>query len=79
MELTCSYRKDKMALLVDKYRPRSLEALTYHENLSERLRSLVRPFPWSATTLLTVNLRRKAETSPISWFTDRQARERRRE
>jgi replication factor C subunit 3/5 len=31
-----------MALLVDKYRPRSLEALTYHENLSERLRSLVR-------------------------------------
>ncbi|KAL8902390.1 MAG: hypothetical protein Q9192_000017 [Flavoplaca navasiana] len=29
-----------MALLVDKYRPRSLEALTYHETLSERLRSL---------------------------------------
>ncbi|KAL8671850.1 MAG: hypothetical protein Q9168_003666 [Polycauliona sp. 1 TL-2023] len=29
-----------MALLVDKYRPRSLEALTYHEALSERLRSL---------------------------------------
>ena len=29
-----------MALLVDKYRPRSLEALTYHEGLSERLRSL---------------------------------------
>ncbi|CAF9927746.1 Replication factor C (RF-C) subunit [Imshaugia aleurites] len=29
-----------MALLVDKYRPRSLEALTYHEDLSERLKSL---------------------------------------
>ncbi|KAL8863279.1 MAG: hypothetical protein Q9178_000654 [Gyalolechia marmorata] len=29
-----------MALLVDKYRPRSLEALTYHEDLSDRLRSL---------------------------------------
>ncbi|CAD6585616.1 MAG: Replication factor C (RF-C) subunit, partial [Alectoria sarmentosa] len=29
-----------MALLVDKYRPRSLEALTYHENLSKRLKSL---------------------------------------
>ncbi len=32
-----------MALLVDKYRPRSLETLTYHEDLSERLRSLVSP------------------------------------
>ena len=31
-----------MALLVDKYRPRSLEALTYHQDLSERLKSLVR-------------------------------------
>ena len=30
-----------MALLVDKYRPRSLETLTYHEDLSDRLRSLV--------------------------------------
>ncbi|KAL9639020.1 MAG: hypothetical protein Q9164_001187 [Protoblastenia rupestris] len=29
-----------MALLVDKYRPRSLETLTYHEDLSERLKSL---------------------------------------
>ncbi|CAF9931651.1 MAG: Replication factor C (RF-C) subunit [Heterodermia speciosa] len=29
-----------MALLVDKYRPRSLETLTYHADLSERLRSL---------------------------------------
>lgn len=31
-----------MALIVDKHRPRSLEALTYHHELSDRLRSLVR-------------------------------------
>jgi replication factor C subunit 3/5 len=30
-----------MALLVDKHRPRSLETLTYHHDLSDRLRSLV--------------------------------------
>lgn len=30
-----------MALLVDKHRPRSLEALSYHQDLSERLKSLV--------------------------------------
>ena len=30
-----------MALLVDKHRPRSLVALSYHEDLSERLKSLV--------------------------------------
>ncbi|KAK5146005.1 putative replication factor C 38K chain [Cryomyces antarcticus] len=29
-----------MALLVDKHRPRSLDALSYHQDLSERLRSL---------------------------------------
>ncbi|KAJ2893669.1 hypothetical protein MKZ38_008335 [Zalerion maritima] len=29
-----------MALIVDKHRPRSLDALTYHHDLSERLRSL---------------------------------------
>ncbi|KAI9739388.1 MAG: Replication factor C (RF-C) subunit [Claussenomyces sp. TS43310] len=29
-----------MALFVDKHRPRSLDALTYHQDLSERLRSL---------------------------------------
>lgn len=32
-----------MALLVDKHRPRSLDQLTYHKDLSERLRSLVIP------------------------------------
>lgn len=31
-----------MALIVDKHRPRSLDALTYHEALSDRLRSLAR-------------------------------------
>jgi replication factor C subunit 3/5 len=30
-----------MALIVDKHRPRSLETLTYHNELSDRLRSLV--------------------------------------
>jgi hypothetical protein len=33
--------RGKMALLVDKLRPRSLESLTYHKDLSERLASLV--------------------------------------
>ncbi len=32
-----------MALLVDKHRPRSLDQLTYHKDLSARLRSLVFP------------------------------------
>lgn len=31
-----------MALLVDKLRPRSLDALTYHQDLSDRLSALVR-------------------------------------
>lgn len=31
----------KMALLVDKHRPRNLEALSYHPELSDRLRALV--------------------------------------
>lgn len=30
-----------MALLVDKHRPRNLEALSYHPDLSDRLRALV--------------------------------------
>jgi hypothetical protein len=33
-----------MALLVDKHRPRSLDQLSYHPDLSERLRSLVSIF-----------------------------------
>lgn len=54
-----------MALLVDKHRPRSLDQLTYHKGLSDRLRSLV-------SLLFTCHqidpsncFRRKAETSPI--------------
>ena len=31
-----------MALLVDKHRPRSLDALSYHPELSDRLKALVR-------------------------------------
>ena len=31
----------KMALIVDKHRPRSLDDLTFHDELSKRLRSLV--------------------------------------
>lgn len=31
-----------MALLVDKHRPRSLDALSYHPELSERLKALVK-------------------------------------
>jgi hypothetical protein len=39
-----------MALLVDKLRPRSLDTLTYHPELSNRLSSLVRPSPPSHTS-----------------------------
>jgi hypothetical protein len=31
-----------MALLVDKHRPRSLDALSYHPELSDRLKALVK-------------------------------------
>lgn len=47
-----------MALLVDKLRPRTLDALTYHPELSDRLRSLVSALQWQdwqaahATTML---------------------------
>lgn len=34
-------QRNTMALLVDKHRPRSLDTLSYHDDLSERLRSLV--------------------------------------
>lgn len=32
-----------MALLVDKHRPRALDALSYHPELSDRLKALVGP------------------------------------
>lgn len=35
------FRSNTMALLVDKHRPHSLDQLTYHSDLSNRLRSLV--------------------------------------
>ena len=35
------YDTHTMALLVDKHRPRNLDALNYHPELSERLRALV--------------------------------------
>jgi hypothetical protein len=57
----------KMALLVDKLRPRTLDALTYHPDLSDRLRSLVRePRPRNMTALTQATTNRpKTETSPI--------------
>jgi hypothetical protein len=56
-----------MALLVDKLRPRTLDALTYHPDLSDRLRSLVRePRPRNMTALTQAATNRpKTETSPI--------------
>lgn len=56
-----------MALLVDKLRPRTLDALTYHPELSDRLRSLVRnPDLLDMNTILTLGTldRHKAEISP---------------
>lgn len=74
-----------MALLVDKHRPRSLDALSYHPSLSDRLKALVSP-PETPTHLrkhshmLILELcRPPAEISPICSFTDLQARARRRE
>ena len=62
-----------MALLVDKHRPRSLEALSYHADLSERLKSLVGlQHPFNQLTL-TGYFRRKAETSPTSLSMDLRA------
>lgn len=36
------------SLFVDKYRPKGLENLDYHDELSDRLRALVRPIPFVA-------------------------------
>lgn len=49
-----------MALLVDKLRPRSLESLSYHHDLSDRLRSLV------GTSQSTVSQRELADTFMIT-------------
>lgn len=63
--------RSNMALLVDKFRPRSLDALTYHKDLSDRLSSLVypdaEPLPLKAMRRLTFSLfiRLPPPTSPI--------------
>lgn len=63
----------KMALLVDKHRPRSLDALSYHPELSDRLKALVM-LPARARILqelqmLTVLIiRLRVETSHIYSF-----------
>ena len=55
-----------MALLVDKHRPRSLDQLSYHDDLSERLRSLVSlPFHSPTPQLTPLPPRHNPETSPI--------------
>lgn len=55
-----------MALLVDKYRPRSLESLSYHDDLSARLKSLVCTQPGNSLLAAEcVFTRLKAETSHI--------------
>lgn len=60
-----------MALLVDKHRPRNLEALSYHPELSDRLRALVSSQRSSLAMHLTeaTTLRRKAVTSHICSYT----------
>lgn len=58
-----------MALLVDKLRPKTLDALTYHPELSDRLRSLVsRPSTRQVKQELNFrepDCRLKAATFPI--------------
>ena len=39
--ISATRKKPIMALIVDKHRPKSLDTLTYHPELSDRLRSLV--------------------------------------
>ena len=59
-----------MALLVDKYRPRTLDALTYHGDLSERLRILVSGDLVLNVVTIEVLDRHKVETFHISSCTD---------
>lgn len=59
-----------MALLVDKHRPRSLETLTYHHDLSERLRSLVislLPQCWPGRTDVLTGAKRRLPASSDLW------------
>lgn len=63
-----------MALLVDKLRPRTLDSLSYHPELSERLRSLVRAHPLTKVDRLLMqrllDYRLKAEISLTYSSTD---------
>jgi hypothetical protein len=74
-----------MALLVDKHRPRSLDALSYHPELSDRLRALVKPPARAGTqsrgaAMLTIITKRlQVETFHICLSMDLLVRERRRE
>lgn len=70
-----------MALLVDKHRPRNLDAFSYHPELSDRLRALVSnsamaPAFWSASNRW--HCRHKAAISHISLYTVPLAQARRR-
>jgi hypothetical protein len=66
--------RGKMALLVDKLRPRSLESLTYHRDLSERLASLVGlALLQLLSTLAECGFRPPPPTSHTSSSSDRQA------
>ena len=68
-----------MALIVDKHRPRSLDSLTYHHELSSRLQSLVRS-THRVKGMITTNLeyhRPRAATFLTSSSTVPQAQERR--
>lgn len=55
-----------MALLVDKQRPRSLDKLSYHDDLSQRLKALVITTPPIQSTPLTSckGTKRRLSTSP---------------
>lgn len=63
-----------MALLVDKHRPRSLDALSYHPELSERLRALVRlhrctqkPASVASLTIIITGRERRLPTFAYLW------------
>lgn len=61
-----------MALLVDKLRPRTLDALTYHHDLSARLKSLVSGafLGQNESSILMTGYRLKAEIFHIYLSTD---------
>jgi hypothetical protein len=71
-----------MALLVDKHRPRSLDALSYHPELSDRLKALVGSpeanRSLKVAVLIHLDFRQRAATSHIYSSMDLLARARRR-